>query len=606
MPRNMSDYKHRDAMRRRYRRSLTSIALFVVVGLISLPVILLAVHDLTFQLDGDAIASTTTNKGNPPHLQTVDWDSIFNADGTTKASLPTGFGTARLDRDFLSTTPTNQAPFGNLITSDQTTYATGSKDTLPISGWQCNFDNNVNSKIDIMNAYAATYTAPNGDKILYFGMERNVNTGDANVGFWFLKGNVDCASSGGAVTFTGAHQDGDILIVSAFTGGGKVSEISAYRWCQSPTTNAACQSLGPTATGFIDPTAVAGSGDCRTSDHPADDAICAVANTNDATLGVNGVNGTITVPWLTAAGKPAGHSLPVAQFFEGGINLTKTQLVGCFNEFIGDTRSSQSLTATLFDYAEGVLGGCNATLTTTPSSGGANYANAVLPGTSVTDTATITVGEATNPTPTGNVTFYICGPLAAAALCSTGGTQVGSPVAIQDAQGPDTTHGDGTATSAAVNTLASPLTPGRYCFRAEWPGDTNYTTGPFVHSGSGNSECFLVKDTSTTTTTQEWVPNDNATVTAGAATTPVSGTVKFTLYADSTCGQSGGTILYDPAAISVSGTGSATASTSNTSKITATPTVDGGVSWKVVFTPTDSNILTGSDHCEKTVITITN
>ena len=34
------------------------------------------------------------------------------------------------------------------ITRDTTTFATGSKDTLSIAGWQCNFDNNVNSKIE--------------------------------------------------------------------------------------------------------------------------------------------------------------------------------------------------------------------------------------------------------------------------------------------------------------------------------------------------------------------------------------------------------------------------------------------------------------------------
>jgi hypothetical protein len=581
--------KRSDAIGSRHRRWLTSIALLVIVGLTFVPIILYAVHDLDFQLDGDIVTTPDTTVGG--NTQHIDWQDLFTVGSATVppapvASLPAGFGTAAFHRDF--------GPNGaQIFTSDTTTFATGSKDTLPISGWACNFDNNVNSKIDIMNAYAATYTAPNGDKILYFGLERNVNTGDANVGFWFLKGNVACESTGGAVPFTGAHQDGDILIVSAFTNGGSVSNIAAYRWCQAPSSSAVCAAQNPDSVGFLDPNAVANSGDCRDPAHPANDAICAVSNT-----------AAIATPWLTASGKFTGNSLPTSQFFEGGINLTQTNLIGCFNEFIGDTRSSQSLTATLFDYAEGVLGGCNATLTTTPSSGGANYANAVLPGTSVTDTATITVGEPTNPTPTGFVTFFLCGPSqltpANTGLCSSGGSQVGSPVQIVDAGG-DATHGDGTATSAAV----APLTPGRYCFRAEWPGDTNYTTGPFVHFGSGNSECFLVKDTSTTTTTQDWLPNDSATVTAGSVSTPVSGTVKFTLYGDLTCGADGGTILYDPAAISVSGTGSATASTSNTSvKVTFNGTSN--VSWKVVFTPTDSNIIGGSNACEKTVITITN
>ncbi len=77
------------------------------------------------------------------------------------------------------------------VRADTTTFATGSKDTLPITpGWQCNFDNNVNSKIDVMNSYAATYDAPNGDEILYFALERNTNTGTANVAFWFLQDEV--------------------------------------------------------------------------------------------------------------------------------------------------------------------------------------------------------------------------------------------------------------------------------------------------------------------------------------------------------------------------------------------------------------------------------
>ena len=91
------------------------------------------------------------------------------------------------------------------ITSDTTTFATGSKDTLPIADWQCNFDNNVNSKIDVMNAYAATYNDPvSGDEFLYFGLERNTNTGTADVGFWFLQEPVACASLGGAADFVGS------------------------------------------------------------------------------------------------------------------------------------------------------------------------------------------------------------------------------------------------------------------------------------------------------------------------------------------------------------------------------------------------------------------
>ena len=102
--------------------------------------------------------------------------------GTRSFRCPRASRAAGFDRDFATNAN------GTFSTNDPTTFATGSKDTLPITpGWQCNFDNNVNSKIDIMNAYATAFTGANGDQILYFAMERNSNTGDGNVGFWFLQ-----------------------------------------------------------------------------------------------------------------------------------------------------------------------------------------------------------------------------------------------------------------------------------------------------------------------------------------------------------------------------------------------------------------------------------
>ena len=62
-----------------------------------------------------------------------------------------------------------------------------------------------------MNAYAAAYTAPNGDEILYFALERNANTGDANVGFWFLQDQNVRRVAAADGPFTGDHRDGDLL-----------------------------------------------------------------------------------------------------------------------------------------------------------------------------------------------------------------------------------------------------------------------------------------------------------------------------------------------------------------------------------------------------------
>jgi hypothetical protein len=89
-----------------------------------------------------------------------------------------------------------------------------------------------------------------------------------------------------------------------------------------------------------------------------------------------------------------------------------------------------------------------------------------------------------------------------------------------------------------VNTLAEPLLPGHYCFRAEWPGDSNYV-GALTFDGSG--ECFdVAKIPSSTVTTPvdgSGTPTssialgqsifDKAVVTGTSAGGDPTGTVKF-------------------------------------------------------------------------------
>jgi hypothetical protein len=122
-------------------------------------------------------------------------------------------------------------------------------------------------------------------------------------------------------------------------------------------------------------------------------------------------------------------------------------------------------------------------------------AGPVFPSTAVHDTATVTGNQATD-TPSGTVTFFLCGPIpGGSGSCSTGGTSIGT----------GTLSGSGataSATSPDVDTTASPLTPGFYCFRAEWPGDSNYPAALTEFGGAtGTSECFTVQPIPTTTTT---------------------------------------------------------------------------------------------------------
>ena len=205
--------------KRRGRRLFTALAVTsIVAGTFLAAGTALAVHEFQFQLDGD----TTNTAFSPPHPPATtpgtDWDGIFNvaqangvetvSNNATNVGSGKTFDTANFVRDFesgagctLSSTSTT------FCTADDTTYATGSKDTLGVGngGWQCNHDNNVNSKIDIMNAYVAEYANPaNGHKIFYFGVERNVSNGTNDVGVWFLQGRANCTSPSGPSTSPGA------------------------------------------------------------------------------------------------------------------------------------------------------------------------------------------------------------------------------------------------------------------------------------------------------------------------------------------------------------------------------------------------------------------
>jgi hypothetical protein len=420
----------------------------------------LAVHDLKFELDGNV----TTEGHTSFSTGTYDWASFFDSTGARSPALPDasrlGFTASAFQRDF--STNSN----GSFNTSDGTTYATGSKDTLnPTPGWQCAFASNVNSKIDIMNAYSVAYTDPgNGHQIIYFALERNANTGDGNVGFWFLQDNIGCVAASGTQPFTGNHRDGDLLVVSAFTKGGGVSGIDVYKWVGG-------------ANGSLNPSPVAHGVDCQST--AGSDAVCATTNGSPAP----GLNGPITTPWATSNKTDGvGHTLQASEFFEGGLDLTQSNLGGhCFNVFIGDTRSSQSLTATLFDFARGQLGECTSSTVTTPkeSDGTTTITSDEIPASGtmdVTDSAAITITGV--PSVSSTVSFHLCGPLAAnsTTTCDTGGVDIGSKAV--------------TGTSTKVSDPATITSAGRYCWRADFSGDSS--VGVPASSDHSSTECFLI------------------------------------------------------------------------------------------------------------------
>jgi hypothetical protein len=278
----------------------------------------LAVHNLAFELDtGAAGANTVDDTATDPP---IDWEDLFKGPGdiSPKVTLPNaafpGFSASGGRADY--------------ALPDFSTYATGSKDTLPISpggasGWQCSKSQNVGDKVDIVNSYATAYINPaNNHLILYYGVEKSSPNGDSNIAVWFLKdGTVDCVNTGGgAKNWTGHHKDGDILLVSAFTNGGGTANVNAYRWNGDDT-------------GSISTTAMASGQLCGTGN---DDA-CSVVN-----------NVAISPPWNHP--DKDGGALNQNEFFEGGVDAGPFGADSCFATAVANTRSSQSLTATLFDY----------------------------------------------------------------------------------------------------------------------------------------------------------------------------------------------------------------------------------------------------------------
>ena len=111
---------------------------------------------------------------------------------------------------------------------------------------------------------------------------------------------------------------------------------------------------------------------------------------------------------------------------------------------------------------------------------------------------------------------------------------------------------------------------------------------------NATDECFAVKDTSSISTTQSWLPQDSATVTLGSGGTP-SGTVVFSLYNNGTCSGTAAATFSD---------GSAPYETNNSTYRTASTII----SWSATFTPTDPSAVGGSvtTRCERSDLTIDN
>jgi hypothetical protein len=547
-----------------------------------------AVHNTgAFELDGNANSSAAPGD---------DWDSICKKATST---LPVA-------QQLCTTAPNPSATniAASFVTDGSGSASIftggGSKDPIDINQWASKNTGGLPDKDNLVHGFAARYSLPASTscpvggtpnvptcELLYFGSDRFANDGDAVQGFWFFQNKIQPGTNsiGGGTGFTGVHKNGDILVLSDFSNGGDTSTINVYKWdstCPSKANNDPQPGqCGDTNLRLIESSTSANCADLPSGANDADDQ-CGIVNED-----------TIIQPWPFVDKTPTSTDFPAnsalaGEFFEGGINLNALGLAGaCFSSVASESRASTSTDATLKDLVLGQLQQCNAGLTTEAS----NSTATVAPGTSITDTATVSVSGGTNaPDPTGNVTFFLCGPSATGA-CTTGGTQIPNAQTTVPLVPGTANDGKATATSAAV----APTDPGTYCFRATWPGDTNYP-GALSHTNTNTTgtghECFTVQGTSGITTAQSWLPNDTATVTSGSGGTAPTGSVKFELFESNDCT---GTSVYDITDSSVP------YETANTTAYTT----DKVISWKATFTPDNANV-TGSNHCETSTLDITN
>jgi hypothetical protein len=556
------------------RIQTVAIALFGLLGallLAQLPAN--AVHDTgAFELEGNAVDDAVAGD---------DWENVCDQVSSTECS---GAG---------STTGGTAVTWVPELNLNATIFTGGgSKDPQNINQWAWKDGaGGLPDKDNLLHGFAVRYSQepsedcpvddgnpntvdPDTCELLYFGSDRYDNSGDAQQGFWFFQDQIGLGDvpKGGGFSFEGLHTAGDVLVISDFSNGGTTSTIKVFKW--DPT----CKKAGGTC----------GDANLRTL-ASSTAANCATASANDAFCGiVNGDDGE-TAPW-TYTDKSGNDSYLQGELYEGGINLSLLGLADeCFASAASETRSSTSTTATLKDFVLGSFGSCEAPTTTTPVDENGAAVTSVTLGTEVFDRAVVT-GNSDGGDPTGTVDFYVCGPIATGTCDGTEGfegTSLGDPVDLVS-DGEETTF-----TSTATSEGFTALSVGRYCFRGDYSGDDNYEAS----SDSASTECFTVTDSTSITSTQSWVPNDSATVTA-AGGSALSGTLTFTLYNGTDCGETGTAVANQSYPFTITaGASPVTRSTSNTTAVPA-----GSYSWLVTFDSSDNQF--DSSHCEESTLSV--
>lgn len=394
-----------------------------------------------FQLgDGNHTPGSGTIQPQNP-VPPPDWANLFDSSGNV-VNLYGGI-TAAFVRDDISA--------GSAV--DNTVYSggPGDKNQDPISQWTWT-TSSVPVKDDVGNAYAYAKTDSNGHLIIYIGAERLSNGGDSHIDVEFfqkpvgLDHSVPCPS-GQQCHFTGSNTNGDVLVNLDFTNGGTFAGLTVRERQEGATNN------------YVQVGSLSAQG-CNT-----DGTICAYTN-----------GGTIpggSWPSFDSHGAVT-NSLPSNAFAEYGVDVTA--LLGqnnlCFSTVQVKTRSSQSFTATLKDFALHGFEKCVANVATQIHSGnddtGPDLQGTAVAALTVIHDEALATGTVGAPTPTGTVTFKRF----ATADC-TGSSTDQSGVALTQSIAPTaTTAGVATADSSNFTTSGG----GFVSYMAVYSGDSIYPT----------------------------------------------------------------------------------------------------------------------------------
>jgi hypothetical protein len=224
--------------------------------------------------------------------------------------------------------------FSGVLDAVPDQLTSGTKILDGIDTWQYGVKAGGPSKADLLRGAVATYTytgpsftgsVKTNDEILYYLVTRNSNNGDELHGVWLFLGPVSqtnplCTSK---CTFTGHHTQGDLYLLSGFTGGGGTATIQVFQWSCTGT-GAACDSSGSL-------THLA-TGDCALTG--ASGLECGVVNDE-----------ALTVPSsLGNPNLPPSTPVDVGLFYNGGIDVTNLNggVAPCFSSVMFQAISSAS------------------------------------------------------------------------------------------------------------------------------------------------------------------------------------------------------------------------------------------------------------------------